>query len=95
MVEILSPVEASVYNTGDKIDFSVQGSGLYPIIRVDIYINGIFVKSLNRTPFSGSIFPTEVNFQPENELKAVVFDSILNKTESSIKFFVVSAIQPL
>ena len=59
----------------------------YPTTHVDYFINDIFVGSSQKTPYYFSFTPKNTQLSEENNiLKAVVYDSVLNKGEQFIIF---------
>ncbi len=61
------------------------------ITKVDIYLNGTLIKSLNNLPSNISLDLPAENINPgENELRVVIFDEIKNKSEQVVKLLNVS-----
>jgi len=53
----------------------------FPVSRVDFFFNGNFLGSSEAAPFSFSFVPEEAGVRTDiNTLRAVVYDSVLNKT---------------
>lgn len=79
-----------VFSSSEKITPTIISSGPYPIEKVDFYLNEYFLGSSKNSPFSISFTakdnPEKVEYS--NNLKVVAYDSILNKTELIVPFFV-------
>mgnify|MGYP001611790665 FL=1 len=75
-----------VFNKNERVSIDVtQDGGLYQLSKIDFYINNYYVGSSNKKPFSFSFIPDDINnITNTNELKAVGYDSVFNKVESSI-----------
>jgi len=60
------------------------------ISKVDYFINGNYIGSANDAPFSFSFIPADNGLSSEkNELKAVVYDRVLNKGVGSASFRII------
>lgn len=67
----------------------VSYTTVYPVKKIDYFLNGVFVGSSTTHPFSFTFSPHTVqNIQAKNTLRAVIYDSVFNKntTETSIQF---------
>ena len=88
-VQIIQPNNKTLYLPEEKINVLTKYTNVYPVKKIDFYINGIFVGSSNKNPFSFSFVPKEVlNIKNENELKAVISDSVFNKSENKTTFYI-------
>ncbi|MCW9054927.1 MAG: transglycosylase domain-containing protein [Candidatus Pacebacteria bacterium] len=68
------------YSVTDQILVEVSYTSVFPIQKVDYFLNGAFIGSSSQSPFSLTFSPHTIqNIQRENTLKAVVYDSVFNK----------------
>ncbi|MEX0652188.1 MAG: penicillin-binding protein [Candidatus Paceibacterota bacterium] len=70
------------------LTLAVSYTNVFPIKKVDYFINGVFIGSSNTHPFSFTFSPfTLENINTENTATAVIYDSVFNKnsTESFLK----------
>jgi hypothetical protein len=57
------------------------------LLKAEFYVNGVFAGNSFSAPFSFSFTPDDIsNISDSNELKVVLYDSVLNRGESSITF---------
>ncbi|HTE49166.1 MAG TPA: transglycosylase domain-containing protein [Candidatus Paceibacterota bacterium] len=85
-ISILEPSSDTIYSPNQKINLKVTGSGRYPLIKVDVFVNDMYLGTYDpATPFS--FIPKELDdLQSENELKIVAHDSIYNSNEATLTF---------
>ena len=78
------------FSSSEKITPIVTSSGQYPIEKVDFYLNEYFLGSSKNDPFSLSFTAKDNSEKLEysNNLRVVAYDSILNKTELIVPFFI-------
>ncbi len=84
---IEEPKEDILYNSNSyiKIKLIESSNNLYQIKKKDIFINNIFIKSLNENETEFVFKPTEIaNIKEINELKIRIEDSIYNTNEKII-----------
>jgi len=82
---IINPNNIDVYNKYQKIIINlIKQPSKFPILKVDYYINGVFIgSSQNQSLFS--FIPNDIqNIKSENTLKVVVYDNVFNKNTQSI-----------
>lgn len=88
-ITILSPRSDITYSSNNNILISVQNSSRFPISKIDYFVNGTFIGSSSKSPFSVSFRPSSVSgIKTNNVLKVVSYDSVLNKGEKEISFIV-------
>lgn len=77
------------HNASERIVFTVtnnNNNSVYPLSRVDFFINGQLIDQNKQAPFSFSFTPEDiVGLLPENEITLIGYDSILNKGMYSVK----------
>lgn len=87
-VSVLSPKTGEIFSKNSHVQVVISASPKkYPLLKAEIYINGVFAGSSFSQPFSFSFVPQELtNISETNELKVVVYDNVLNRTEASATF---------
>ena len=84
-ITILEPKSENIYNKNDKITISLQNSSKFPISRVDVFLNNIYLGSTINAPFNFSFNPIDIEeTKDKNELKVIVYDSVKNKGEAVV-----------
>ncbi len=88
-IQIVNPISTNTYNQSDKITVIIGGTSTYPLSKVEYFINNTYIGNSTQTPFSFSFFPQDIDgIQTTNTLKAVAYDSVLNKGEATTNFSV-------
>jgi len=85
--EIIEPNNLNNYDRYQKINIILSKQpNNFPISKIDYYINGAFVgSSLGENIFS--FIPNDIqNIKIENNLKVIVYDTVLNKNVKTIYF---------
>lgn len=78
---IKEPNNTTVYKEGDKIQLSLSNKGQYPLEKVEIFVNDIYLGT-TESPFNFSFFPGDLeNLRQENELKIIAYDKAYNRGE--------------
>ena len=86
VVSIVEPNANTTYLPNQKINLKISSSGIYPLQKMDIFINGVYLET-EEAPFNFSFIPNNLeNLQNSNELKIVFYDSVSNKSEVSTTF---------
>ncbi len=87
VVSILEPNEATIYSPNQKIYLRVANTGAFPLQKIDIFINDIYLES-RETPFLNfSFIPKELeNLRNNNELRITSYDTAYNRSETSLIF---------
>ncbi|MBI2618406.1 PBP1A family penicillin-binding protein [Candidatus Kaiserbacteria bacterium] len=58
----------------------ISYSSRFPVQKVDYFMNGVFIGSVSRAPFSLTFSPRAIqNIESKNTLRAVVYDLVFNK----------------
>ena len=85
-ISILEPNSETIYSPSQKINLKVTSSGRYPLIKIDVFVNDMYLGTYDpANPFS--FIPKELeDLQSENELKIVAHDSIYNSNEATSTF---------
>ena len=88
-LQILSPNPDLVYDKNQKITVQTSEQSPFPLMKLDFYINNMYVGSSNSSPFLLSFTPTEIkSIKGENTLKIVATDLVYNKGEAETVFYV-------
>jgi hypothetical protein len=86
IISIIEPNETLVYSPDQRIQLRISSSGVYPLQKIDIFINNTFIKTIS-APFYFSFIPEELDYlKSENELKIISYDSAFNRAENTIVF---------
>lgn len=81
IVSVLEPNTTSIYLPNQKIQLKISSSGRFPLQKMDIFINDIFMDTI-RSPFVFSFIPEELdNLKTENELRIIYYDTVYNRSE--------------
>ncbi len=85
-VFIDSPDKSSFYPVNKKIELVVSTSGYYQLKKLDVFINDVFVATLD-TPFVFSFFPKDLeNIKTTNTIKLIAYDEFGNRNETTSTF---------
>ena len=85
-VSITQPNSSTTYLKGQKIQLKLNSSGKFPLNKVDVFINDIFIESLE-SPFNFAFIPQDLeNLESSNTIKVIAYDSTGNRTEATSKF---------
>lgn len=90
--QIIEPGPEMIYTKNSQVNLKIlpNGENLYPINKIDIFVNGLFFHSLNNSfDFSFKIedLPSTKNI---NEIKIRIEDSVFNTNEIKSNFIIVS-----
>ncbi len=81
-VTIISPTSGTIYNPEKRISIQLQNSSRYPLSQVDFFINDTYLGSSKNSPFDFYFIPLDIsNISNSNQIRVVVYDSVMNKTE--------------
>lgn len=79
-VTITSIDDTKVYVEYQPITLTVSYTNTFPIKKVDYFLNGVFIGTSSRAPFSLSFTPSALSgIQTTNTVRAVLYDSVFNK----------------
>jgi membrane peptidoglycan carboxypeptidase len=85
-VSIVEPNSQTIYSPDQKINLRISSSGVFPLQKIDIFINGVYLET-DEPPFNFSFTPNELeNLQNENELKIISYDTVYNKSQTTSVF---------
>jgi penicillin-binding protein 1C len=85
-ISIISPDSNTTYSPSQKINLQITSSGAFPLQKIDIFINGIYLET-DKPPFNFSFIPSDLeNLQANNDLKIISHDSVYNSSETDSTF---------
>lgn len=88
-VTITTPQKNTAIAKNSRANISVQTNSVFPVRRVEYFLNGGFVGSSETKPFTISFIPKNTGGAPGiATLKAVVVDSVFNKSTDSVSFVI-------
>ncbi len=86
IVSIIEPNNITTYSADQKINLKISSSGFYPLQKIDIFINGVYLETI-KSPFNFSFIPKELEtLQSDNELKIISYDTVFNRSETILIF---------
>ena len=86
IVGIIEPDTNTVYQANQKIQLKISSSGQFPLQKMDIFINNIFIDTI-KPPFNYSFIPNELdNLKDINDLRIISYDTAYNRSESTSTF---------
>lgn len=88
VVTVTSPQDGAVFDVNSRITITPVVRGVFPVMRVDFFVNNILIGSLKQEPFSFSFAPSEIDgVRTEgNILKVVARDSVFNTGIGVVSF---------
>ncbi len=86
-ITIVNPNPSLVYSKNQNIMITLNTAGKFPLSKVDYFVNGNFIGSASRYPWSFVFAPQSIeNLTDENEIRVVAYDSVLNRGETKSTF---------
>lgn len=74
--------EEKIFSRQQKITFQVSATGRYPLTKVDLFINNIYIGSSQTRPFGFSFIPDDIKtIQEANVIKIIGYDVVMSKGE--------------
>ncbi|MFZ2149945.1 MAG: PBP1A family penicillin-binding protein [Minisyncoccia bacterium] len=85
-ISVFEPNSTTFYSPDQTIQLKVSGSGFYPLAKLDVFINDIYMETVF-PPFKFSFIPADLqNLRENNELKLVSYDTAFNQSEVIVNF---------
>jgi membrane peptidoglycan carboxypeptidase len=86
IILINEPNDLTLYSSSQKIQLNIESSGIFPLQKIDIFINDVYLGTI-KSPFSFSFIPNELdNLRSENEIKIISYDTAFNRSETTALF---------
>lgn len=86
IVSILEPNPYTEYQPNQKINLKISSAGNYPIQKIEIFINDVYLGSVVSS-LSFSFIPSNLeNLRDENTIRVISYDSVYNSSESISTF---------
>ena len=86
-ITIIKPSKDEILDPNRQYIIKTTIKKTYPVTHVDYFINNIFVGTAQKSPFYFSFTPNNLQTPEEtNTIKAVVYDSVLNKGSYTTTF---------
>lgn len=80
---------AKQYGLNETISVQINSTGKYQLTRASLYVNNVFIETLDRGPFIFRFTPRDLSRVEEmNEIRVVGYDSVYNKDEAMTQFSV-------
>ena len=81
IISIIEPNTNTIYPSNQKIQLKISTSGVFPLQKIDIFINDAYLGT-SKPPFNFSFIPSELDsLKDENELKIISYDTVYNRGE--------------
>jgi 1A family penicillin-binding protein len=81
-VSILEPNSVLTYNENQKIYLKVSSVGRFPLKKLEIFINGVYLGSTDAS-LNFSFIPRDLdNLKEENEIRIISYDTVFNTSET-------------
>jgi len=85
-LSVIGVNQDSEYSLNSKISLSVLSTGKYPLSKVDLFINNLYVGTSSNKPFTLSFYPKSIkSIRKENILSLVGYDAVKNKSTVNIR----------
>ena len=86
-IKITNPTADKEYNKTERVAIETISLGIYPISKIEYFVNGKYIGSSNKSPFVFILELDEIeNIKSENEIRVVGYDTVSNKGEGVINF---------
>ena len=86
-ITITNPINNTKISNVYPYTIKVTYKKTFNITHVDYFVNDLFVGRSEKAPYNLTFTPKELKqVKTENVLKAVIYDSVLNKSETTIQF---------
>ena len=85
-VSILEPNDKAIYDGVEKIEIKVQNQGPFPLKKMDVFVNDLYLGSTDES-LKFAFIPDELDsLKKENELRIIFYDTIYNRGEVITSF---------
>ena len=89
IISIKEPNSDRVYNSNESIKVVVDNdiNSKFPLQKVDVFVNNIYLGSVKNSPFEFSFTPLDIeNINTQNEVRVIAYDSVFNRSEATSEF---------
>jgi len=77
--------ENVLYSKNQRISLQITGTGRYPLTKVELFINNVYIGSATTQPFMFSFTPGDIGgIKTNNILRIVGSDAVMNKGERNL-----------
>lgn len=81
----------STVSKSDDITLRVTSSGAYPLKKIDLFLNGIYIDAITQSPYTYTIDLSSIeDLSEENEIRVKGYDAVYNQNETSETFTLTS-----
>ncbi|KKR79721.1 MAG: Penicillin-binding protein, 1A family [Candidatus Nomurabacteria bacterium GW2011_GWA2_40_9] len=81
-ISVVEPNSTDTYLADKIIYLKVNNTGPYPLKKIDVFINDVFLGTANY-PFTFPFVPSELdNLRNENQIKVISYDTVSNRSEA-------------
>ncbi|MEX0931463.1 MAG: PBP1A family penicillin-binding protein [Candidatus Paceibacterota bacterium] len=82
----VSGIDSNIsYAENNPITLMVNNENIYPLTRLDIFINNEFIDSIQRPPFNYTFIPGNIpSIRQSNSIRIVGYDSVYNRAEITL-----------
>ena len=85
-IQITEPNSTTNYPATEKIQLKTTSFSTYPISKMDIFINDVYMDTIN-PPFNFSFTPSDLeNLKETNEIRIISYDTLYNRSEYASTF---------
>lgn len=77
------------YGLNDMVSISLGSTGKYSLMKASLYINDVFIETIESQPFIFKFNPKDISgIQEKNQIRITAQDSVFNKNEARSEFLV-------
>lgn len=88
-ITITTPTATTTYEHDLPLLISSTIASIFPVSRVDYFINGTFLGSIQHQPYEFSFTPGDIeNISTQNELRVTTYDTVGNSNTASLKLLI-------
>ena len=86
IISVIEPSANKNYSNTEKIQLKITNTGVYSLQKIDIFINDVYLGTLE-SPFNFSFIPADLeNLKTNNELRIIAYDTAYNRSENTFNF---------
>ena len=79
----------SAFDMNKRVTVNLTVAGKYPIVKSELYINDKYILENTSNPLQINFTPEDIDgIEPTDTLKVIVYDSVLNQSQTSMNFTV-------